>query len=369
VDNNIIIKENYGKSSAADFIAKGHCKALFRGKENIEKDISNIKASLGKNLIRVFDIVLYNEIEIKGTVLIEDWDKEIITYSNLPQFMVQFQKEAAIHFSKIEWKNVDFMRTEIEKGIIINPKINYAYHEDGFTFGEIEGDLLFKVYNPKPEINPIIPEVIPVQVLNTKTIIRNTFEPLLPSGLSSADLPMMQSAGCFWSILRLIFLLLLASLLIKGCSQFSSKVWNQDRDNIIKNDSTLRIPDGDEKEFKDGNKKFTIDLDTTIAVPPGTYKLFIKDYGSKVDHDKINLFLNGQMYKRNMEIYRKQTEIPLTNLKYGENYLDFAVVSQGLEGNCTAKIILINADDSNFAAKLKINNVVNHISRLKIIQR
>ncbi len=369
MDNKIIIKEIYGKSSDADFIAKGQCKALFRGKEHIEKEITDIKAALGKKMIRVFDIVFYDEITITRTVILDDWNQELNSKSHLPQFMVQFQKSAAIHFEKIEWENVDFMRTEIEKGVLINPKIKYAYQEDGFTFGEIEGDLIFKVHNPKPEIKQIIPEVVLKKNVSTKTIIRNTFEPLLPSDLSMSDLPLMQSAGCYWSFLRLLILALLALLLIKGCSQFSSKVWNQDRDNKIKNDSTLRIPDGDEKEFKDGNKKFKIDKDTTIIVPPGTYKLYIKDYGSKVDHDKINLFLNGQMYRRNMEIFRKPTEIPLTNLKYGENYIDFAVLSQGVEGNCTAKIILVNTDDPSFTTKLKINNVINHVSRLKIIQR
>ena len=202
MDNNIIIKEIYGKSSDGDFIAKGYCKALFRGKENFEKDLIDIKASLGKNLIRVFDIVLYNEIEIKRTVLVDDWNQELSTFSNTPQFGVQFQKDAAIYFEKLEWGNVDFMRIEIEKGILINPKINYAYHEDGFTFGEIEGELLFKVHNPKPEIKTIIPEVIPIRTATTKTIIRDTFEPLLPSGLSSTELPMLQNTGCIGIVIN-----------------------------------------------------------------------------------------------------------------------------------------------------------------------
>jgi hypothetical protein len=369
VRNSIIIKETYGKSSDAVFTAKGHCKALFRGPENSEEKVNAVKASLGKNNIRVFDIILYNEIEITDTILIEDWNQESNNYNHLPQFTVQFENEAAIHFAKIEWENVDFMRSEIEKGIFINPKIIYSYQKEGYTFGEIEGDLLFKIYNPKPEIKPIIPEITPIRIVTTKKIIKNTFEPLLPVGLSSSDLSAMQNAGCFWSVFRFFTLLLLALLLINGCSKFSSQAWKQERENTIQNDSTLRIPDGDEIEYKDRNKNFIINADTTIIVPPGNYKLFIRDHGSKVDHDKINLFVNGQIVKRDMEIFRKPTEIPMANLRYGENQIDFAVISQGLEGNCTAKIIIVNTNENKISARLKINNIVNHISRLKLIQR
>ena len=129
MDNNIIIKENYGKSSGNDFIAKGQCKALFRGKENFENNIIDIQALLGNHLIRVFDIVLYNEIEIKNTILIEDWNNEINNYHNQPQFSVQFQKEAAIYFAKLEWENVDFMRIDVDSGTLINPKINNVFQK------------------------------------------------------------------------------------------------------------------------------------------------------------------------------------------------------------------------------------------------
>jgi len=368
VENSVIVKENYGKSSGGDFIAKGRCKALFQGEENLEKDIIAIKQSLGKNLIRVYDIVLYNEIEIKDTVIIDDWDHQLKTYHQLPQFKVQFKNhaQAAIYFTKLEWENVDFIRTEIEEGILINPKIIYAFQEDGYTFGEIEGDLLFKVHNPKPEISA---EITVQKALKPRTIIGDTFKPLLPQGLPSSDLPKSLNTGCFWTLLRFLILCVLAGLLFKGCSQFSFHEWDKMRDENIKNDSTLRIPKGDEKEFQDRNKKFIIDNDTTFVVPPGSYKLFIKDHGTKVDHDRVNIFVNGQILNQNLEIYKKPTEIALTNLKYGENYIDFAVLSQGLSGNCTAKILIINTDDSTIRLSTKINSLVNHVSRIKLIQR
>jgi hypothetical protein len=344
MENSVIIKENYNKSSGGDFIAKGRCKALFQGEENLEKDIITIKQALGKNLIRVYDIILYNEIEIEDTVIIDDWNLQLNTYHQLPQFKVQFKNhaQAAIYFKKLEWENVDFIRTEIEEGLLINPKIIYAFQEDSYTFGEIEGDLLFRVHNPKP---------------------------LLPQGIPSSDLPILLNTGCFWSLLRFLILFVLAGLLFKGCSQFSLQEWDKMRDEKIKNDSTLRIPGGDEKEFEDRNKKFIIDNDTTFIVPPGSYKLFIRDHGTKVDHDMVNIFVNGKKLKQNLEIYKKPTEIALTNLKYGENYIDFAVLSQGLSGNCTAKILIINTDDSTFKLSAKINSVVNHVSRIKLIQR
>ena len=170
-------------------------------------------------------------------------------------------------------------------------------------------------------------------------------------------------------ILRLLILLLLAIFLVKGCKEFTNKKWIQDRDNQIKNYSTLKIPRGDEKEIRYRNKKFIIDKDTTVFVSPGTYNLFIADNGSKVDHDKVNVFLNGKLLKKNIEIYREATQIPLKNLRYGENQIDFGVVSNGNYGNCTAKIVLINRDDTNIKIVLKINNILNHVSRIKLILR
>jgi hypothetical protein len=378
VENNTIIKEHYGKSSDGDFIAKGHCKALFRGPENLNKnEVNPIKAKLQKTIIRVFDIHLYDQIEITEVILIENWEQELSNCSDLPQFEVKIEKEAIVRFSKIEWENVDFIRTEIVRGILINPQIIYAYQESGYTFGEIEGELIFEVYNPKvmPQLMPLkTAEVIDSSVGHTavEASYGEGLKPLarlLPDNLANTDASLWRNTGCIWPILRFFALLLLAFLLFKGCSHFSSTVWDRDKENRIKNDSTLQIPDGDEKVLKDGKKKFIIDSDTTLVIPPGFYKLFIRDHGSKVDHDRVNILLNGQVYKRNMEIYRKPTEIPLTNLKYGENFVDFAVMNQGDSGNCTAEIIFVNTIDSTFTAKIKINNVLNHISRLKLIQR
>jgi hypothetical protein len=374
VDNFTLIKENYGKSSGAAFIAKGRCKALFRGREHFDFNIINpIKAKLEKKKIRVFDIILYKEIEIQDAILIQNWEQELIKFNDQPNFTVQFEDEAAIHFATMQWENVDFIRTEIELGILVNPNIIYAYQEGGYTFGEIEGELIFKVHNPK--IEPLQIPVKSDEVIETSNVfyakskVFNPLTQLLPESISSSDIPLWKNTGCIWPILRFFILLLLGLLLIKSCSQFSSAVWNQEKENKIKNDSTLRIPDGDEKEFKDRNKKFIIDKDTTLTIPPGSYKLLIRDHGTKVDHDKINVIFNGQVFKRNMEVFSNPTEIPLTNLKYGENYIDFAVVSQGDSGNCTAEIIFINTIDNTFTAKIKVNNIINHISRLKLIQR
>ena len=123
MDQNLLIKEIYGKSSNGDFYAKGICKALFRGKEYLDNDLDHLKSIIGKNNIRVFDVVLYQDIVVKNSTLVHDWENEVLKISSLHRVNVNFQSDVAIYFKTLEWENVDFIRIEVDTGILINPNI------------------------------------------------------------------------------------------------------------------------------------------------------------------------------------------------------------------------------------------------------
>jgi hypothetical protein len=398
----IVTKENYDKKADDSFFAYGHVIALFRGPEYIDSQvITNISKNKRANSIRVFDIILYKDINISNAKVIPNdlWESELFEMKKSPYFHAILEDQLAIHFDKVYFNNVDFLRTTVYQPecFIKNPVFNYSLVKDGFAYGEITGELYFKVGDSKPvAINknltiapkPITETEIQVTELETQAIsslpvqpgigclgfLMSWFSfswalPFLPGLYTKADIPALQRAGCLWPILRMLGLLLLMLFLFKGCLNYSSNVWNSSKEDAFKNDKKLDIPTGKEtieqsdKLPKTQKNKFS---DTTFFVPPGNYKLVFFD--SEVeDGDKIRLSLNGRDLLESVEILNAKQEVSLKNMQYGKNIIDFEALSNGRLGFCTAVVYLVNIDNGQIQ-KYKFYNEQGFKKRIFIEQ-
>ncbi len=374
--------ENYDKKVDDSFFAYGNVKALFRGPEHLENEVvTTISNRTNSKSIRVFDIILYKDINISEANVIpnDQWESTIAEVKKGSFFHSTLEDKLAVNFSKPYFSNVDFLRTTVYRPecFIKNPKINYSLQKEGFTFGEIEGELYFKVGDPKP-VAPIkkAAPIQPVEVTKTETIpvptapiqpgigcwglIMSLFGfswalPLLPGKYSKNDIPALQKAGCLWPILRILGLLFLLMFLLKGCMNYSSTVWKNSNKDAIKNDVKLDIPTGQEKLDQSSQlakllpseaakmKKNKLS-DTTFVVPPGNYKLVFFD-SNRQDSDKIRLSLNGRELAHSLEIFNEKQEVVLKNMRFGKNIIDFEALSNGKYGICTAEVYLVNMDD------------------------
>jgi len=408
----IVTKENYDKKADDSFFARGQVIALFRGPEYIDSQvITNISKNKRANSIRVFDIILYKDINISNAKVIPNdlWESELLEMKKSPYFNAILEDQLAIHFDKIYFKNVDFLRTTVYQPecFIKNPVFNYSLVKDGFAYGEITGELYFKVGDPEPVAIKKNLAIAPKPVTENKTqdissspVSKSNTElktqavsslpvqpgigclgflmswfsfswalPFLPGLYTKADIPALQRAGCFWPILRILGLLLLLLFLFKGCLNYSSNVWDSSKKDALKNDKKLDIPTGKEtieqsdKLPKTQKNKFS---DTTFVVPPGNYKLVFFD-SNRQDGDKIRLSLNGRDLLESVEILNAKQEVSLRNMQYGKNIIDFEALSNGRLGICTAEVYLVNIDDGQ-TQKYKFYNEQGFKKRIFIEQ-
>ncbi len=377
-----VTPENYGKKVDDSFFAFGHVKALFKGPEHLENEVvSSISNKTNAKSIRVFDIILYKDINITNANVIpnELWDSTIAEVKKGSYFHSTLEDQIAVNFSKPYFSNVDFLRTPVYRPecFIKDPVINYSLLKEGYTFGEIEGELYFKVGDPKPVAAVKKPVVTPITVQATPVVpvtptapvqpgigclglIMSWFNfswavPLVPGGYTRQDAPALQKAGCLWPLLRILGLLFLMLFLLKGCMNYSSTVWEKSNSDAIKNDAKLDIPTGQEKLDQSSQlakilpseaakmKKNKLS-DTTFVVPPGNYKLVFFD-SNRQDNDKIRLSLNGRELAHSLEIFNSKQEVVLKNMRFGKNIIDFEALSNGKYGICTAEVYLVNMDD------------------------
>ncbi len=398
-----VTPETYDKKVEDSFFAFGHVKALFRGPEHLENDVLlNLSNKTNAKSIRVFDIILYKDINISNASLIpnEEWEQTITKVKQGSFFHSTLEDQLAIHFQKSYFENVDFLRTHVYRPecFIKDPVINYSFLKEGYTFGEIEGELYFKVGNPTPvaAVKKASINTIPVQQTETIAIPQTPVQPglgcwglfkswfgfswalpMLPGNYTKSDIPALQKAGCLWPILRILGLLFLLLFLMKGCMNYSNKIWTDSNKDAIKNDTKLDIPTGQEKlEQSDKLAKILPSeaaklkknklSDTTFIVPPGNYKLVFFD-SNRQDGDKIALSLNGRELAESLEIFNKKQEVVLKNMRYGNNIIDFEALSDGKYGICTAEVYLVNMDDG--ATKMyKFYNVKGYKKRIFIEQ-
>lgn len=368
-----VTPENYDKKVEESFFAFGHVKALFRGPEHLENEVVlNISNKTNAKSIRVFDIILYKDININSAEVIPNdaWESTIAQVKQGSYFHSTLEDQLAIHFQKPYFKNVDFLRTQVYRPecFIKDPVINYSLLKEGFTFGEIEGELYFKVGDPKPiaAVKKQVVNAVPVQATETNPIPSIPAEPglgcwglimslfgfswalrFLPGNYTKSDIPALQKAGCLWPLLRMLGLFFLMLFLLKGCMNYTKKVWTDSNKDAIKNDAKLDIPTGKEtikQSDKLGNKAKNKLSDTTFVVPPGNYKLVFFD-SNRQDGDKIRLSLNGRELANSLEVYNAKQEVVLKNMRYGQNIIDFAALSNGKYGICTAEVYLVNMDD------------------------
>ena len=76
-----VTQENYDKKVDDSFFAYGHVIALFRGPEHIDNQVlTRISTNKRTNSIRVFDIILYKDINITNARVIpnEDWESKLV---------------------------------------------------------------------------------------------------------------------------------------------------------------------------------------------------------------------------------------------------------------------------------------------------
>jgi hypothetical protein len=391
----IVTKENYDKKVDDSFFAYGHVIALFRGPEHIDNQVlTNISKNKRANSIRVFDIILYKDINISDAKVIPNdlWESELLEMKKSPYFHAILEDQLAIHFDKVYFNNVDFLRTTVYQPecFIKNPVFNYSLVKDGSAYGEITGELYFKVGNPKPlaikknqtiapkpitEVETQAVSSLPVQPgIGCLGLLMSWFSfswalPFLPGLYTKADIPALQRAGCLWPILRMLGLLLLMLFLFKGCLNYSSNVWDSSKKDALKNDKKLDIPTGNETivqsdklPIKQKNKY----SDTIFVVPPGNYKLVFFDSNLE-DGDKIRLSLNGRDLEESFEILNAKQEVNLKNMQYGKNIIDFEALSNGRLGLCTAEVYLVNIDDGQ-TQKYKFYNVEGFKKRIFIEQ-
>jgi len=368
-----VTQENYDKKVDDSFFAYGYVIALFRGPEHIDNQVlTRISTNKRTNSIRVFDIILYKDINITNARVIpnEDWESKLVEMKKSTYFHATLEDQLAIQFDKVYFNNVDFLRTNVYRPecYIKNPIFNYSLVKDGFAYGEIAGELYFKVGDPKPVIIKKTPIVDPKPITEIKSevissspvqpgigclgLVMSWFSfswalPFLPGLYTKADIPLLQRSGCLWPILRMMGLLFLLLFLFKGCLSYSSNVWNNANKDALKNDKKLDIPTGKEKIeqsdklAKSQKNKYS---DTTFVVPPGNYKLVFFD-SNRQDGDKIRLSINGRDLEESVEVLNAKQEVVLKNMRYGKNIIDFEALSNGKYGICTAEVYLVNMDD------------------------
>lgn len=368
-----VTQENYDKKVDDSFFAFGQVVALFRGPEHIANQVlTSVSKNKRANSIRVFDIILYKDINILDAKVIpnELWESTLVEMKKSTYFHATLDDQLAIHFNKSYFNNVDFLRTSVYRPecYIKNPVFNYSLVKEGFAYGEIAGELYFKVGDPKPvAIKKIVTAVTkPISEIETQFVssapvqpgigclglVMSWFSfswalPFLPGLYSKADIPALQKAGCLWPILRMLGLLFLMLFLFKGCLNYSSNVWKNANNDALKNDKKLDIPTGKEKieqSDKLANPQKSKFSDTTFVVPPGNYKLVFFD-SNRQDGDKIKLSLNGRDLEKSVEVLNAKQEVVLKNMRYGKNIIDFEALSNGKYGICTAEVYLVNMDD------------------------
>ncbi|MHA8067569.1 hypothetical protein V7S76_12925 [Aquirufa sp. ROCK2-A2] len=368
-----ITPEIYNKKVDDSFFAYGHVIALFKGPEHIDNQVlTSILKNKRKNSIRVFDIILYKDINISDAKVIpnELWESTLVEMKKSTYFHATLDDQLAIQFNKFYFNNVDFLRTSVYRPecFIKNPVFNYSLVKDGFAYGEIAGELYFKVGNPKPLAIKKTPFPIPNPIAEIETqvvssapvqpgigclgLLMNCFSfswllPFIPGFYTKADIPSLQRAGCLWPLLRMFGLLFLMLFLFKGCLNYSSNAWNSAKNDAMKNDKKLDIPTGKEK-IEQSDKLVNLQKnkfsDTTFVVPPGNYKLVFFD-SNRQDGDKIKLSLNGRDLEESLEVLNAKQEVVLKNMRYGKNIIDFEALSNGKYGICTAEVYLVNMDD------------------------
>ena len=148
-----VTKENYDKKVDDSFFAYGQVVALFRGPEHIANQVlTSVSKNKRANSIRVFDIILYKDINISDAKVIpnELWESTLVEMKKSTYFHATLDDQLAIHFNKSYFNNVDFLRTSVYRPecYIKNPVFNYSLVKDGFAYGEIAGELYFKVGDP-----------------------------------------------------------------------------------------------------------------------------------------------------------------------------------------------------------------------------
>lgn len=370
-----VTQENYDKKVDDSFFAYGHVIALFRGPEHIDNQVlTRISTNKRTNSIRVFDIILYKDINITNARVIpnEDWESKLVEMKKSTYFHATLEDQLAIQFNKVYFNNVDFLRTSVYRSecYIKNPVFNYSLVKDGFAYGEIAGELYFKVGDPKPvsiKKNPTAVTKSVVEATTTTEVVSS--EPVqpgigclglvmswfsfswalafLPGLYTKADISLLQRAGCLWPIFRMLGLFFLMLFLFNSCLNYSSNVWNIANIEALNNDKKLDIPTGKEKIeqsdklAKSQKNKFS---DTTFVVPPGNYKLVFFD-SNRQDGDRIRLSINGRDLEESVEVLNAKQEVILKNMRYGKNIIDFEALSNGKYGICTAEVYLVNMDD------------------------
>jgi hypothetical protein len=370
-----VTQENYDKKVDDSFFAYGHVIALFRGPEQIDNQVvTHISNNKRTNSIRVFDIILYKDINISDAKVVpnELWDTTLVEMKKSTYFHATLEDQLAIQFDKVYFNNVDFLRTNVYRPecYIKNPVFNYSLVKDGFAYGEIAGELYFKVGDPKPVsikknptavTKPVVETATTTEVISSQPVqpgigclglVMSWFSfswalAFLPGLYTKADIPLLQRAGCLWPIFRMLGLLFLMLFLFKGCLNYSSNVWNIANIEALNNDKKLDIPTGKEKIeqsdklAKSQKNKFS---DTTFVVPPGNYKLVFFD-SNRQDGDRIRLSINGRDLEESVEVLNAKQEVILKNMRYGKNIIDFEALSNGKYGICTAEVYLVNMDD------------------------
>ena len=373
-----IIKEVYNKSSADNYIVKGNVTAKFRGPENMDADfLYKFKANVQKNIIRVFDIVLYKDIFLNQAELLQSKDEINSIQSIIDPISVSVEDEINVYFKEIVWQNVDFIRiNNVNRALLINPTIEYAYQEKGYTFGELKGILVIdksevhsKIITTKPVIDnsSIVTDesIVPAQQLSSNNGCFSLLTRFLPSSVNASELPLMLNSGCLSWLLRLLLLLLLAFLLLRGCSRFSSSNWERQRDEIINKDSTLKIPRGDEKVLVNRDSTYFKDtqkvLKTNVNLGGG-FVIKLRDV-DVYDHDITDIKLNGRLIANDFEIKSYSQSIPLNNLRIGDNVIDFIVESQGKYNLFTGEMLVVDTVNNKIMSKNTVINKKGFFSR------
>ena len=373
-----IIKEVYNKSSADNYIVKGNVTAKFRGPENMDDDfLFKFKANVQKKIIRVFDIVLYKDIFLNQAELLQSKDQINSIQSIIDPISVSVEDEINVYFKEIVWQNVDFIRiNNIDRALLLNPTIEYAYQEKGYTFGELKGTLVIqksKVVTPNIDPKPVIDNssivtdesIVPAQTLSSNNGCFSLFTRFLPSSINATELPLMLNSGCLSWLLRLLLLLLLAFLLLRGCSRFSSTNWERQRDEVINKDSTLKIPKGDEKVLVNRDSTYFKDTQKVVKTNVnlgGGFVIKLRDV-DVYDHDITDVKLNGRLIANDFEIKSYSQSIPLNNLRIGDNVIDFIVVSQGKYNLFTGEMLVVDTLNNKIMSKNTVINKKGFFSR------
>lgn len=250
--------------------------------------------------------------QLKGA----EWVDQLPSAQGQPFVQVASIHHTDVFFDPVLHPNEKPFREDLEDCVIINPKIHTVLHQNGYTYGQIAGELYARIG---------MVEAIPPKPVDSHSFAPVSFPgvslPLSIDGTSyaiGAAGSRSRSSWISWIVWGSLGLWLMWWLLsVRGCKPVDL----QGRQHLQTSTDTIAV--------KSSNDTININGERV------TFSVF--DW-SKEDQDTINVYINDQLIQQNIELNKNIYSWVQSDIPKGRNKLTIESVNDGKVGPASPTI-------------------------------